>query len=117
VRHEELGPREHVQQEIEITQRVETVDQRVDAVDQRVGTVEGTVTKETQRVDEMGTRVNTLGTTITETSVVARSKEAPRRPGEGRPRGQSLTRLWSNRYNPKPVETINVLFGLIDRPR
>jgi outer membrane protein OmpA-like peptidoglycan-associated protein len=107
-------------QEVQITQRVETVDQRVDAVDQRVGvvdqrvgTVEGTVTKETQRVDEMGSRVNTLGATITETSEAARSAKEASLAAQAKADSvdSRLTRLWSNRYNPKPVETINVLFG------
>jgi len=106
--------------EIEINQRVETVDQRVDTVDQRVGavdtrvgTVEGQVTKESQRVDEVGSRVNTLGTTITETSEAARSaKEASLAAmAKAESVDSRVTRLWSNRYNPKPVETVNVLFG------
>jgi outer membrane protein OmpA-like peptidoglycan-associated protein len=100
-------------QEIEITQRVETVDQRVDTVDQRVGAVQGQVTKESQRVDEVGSRVTTLGTTITETSEAARSaKEASLAAmAKADSVDSRVTRLWTSRYNPKPVETVNVLFG------
>ena len=99
--------------ETEINQRVDTVDQRVDTVDQRVGTVEGQVTKESQRVDEVGSRVTTLGTTITETSEAARSaKEASLAAmAKADSVDSRVTRLWTSRYNPKPVETVNVLFG------
>jgi len=100
-------------QEIAITQRVESVDQRVDTVDQRVGVVQGEVTKESQRVDEVGSRVTTLGTTITETSEAARSaKEASLAAmAKADSVDSRVTRLWTSRYNPKPVETVNVLFG------
>ena len=99
--------------EIEMGQRVESVDQRVDAVDQKVVavdqkvvTVDGRVAKESQRVD-------TMGVTITETSEAARSaKEASLAAmAKADSVDSRVTRLWTNRYNPKPVDTVNVLFG------
>jgi len=99
--------------EIEMGQRVESVDQRVDAVDQKVVTIDGKVDKESQRVDEVGSRVNTMGVTITETSEAARSaKEASlAATAKADSVDSRVTRIWTNRYNPKPVESINVLFG------
>jgi len=106
--------------EIEMGQRVESVDQRVDAVDQKVVavdqkvvTVDEKVAKESQRVDEVGSRVNTMGVTITETSEAARSaKEASLAAmAKADSVDSRVTRLWTNRYNPKPVDTVNVLFG------
>ena len=106
--------------EIEMGQKIESVDQRVDgvdqklvAVDQKVVTVDGKVTTESQRVDEVGAKVNTMGTTITETSEAARSaKEASLAAmAKADSVDSRVTRLWTNRYNPKPVETVNVLFG------
>src|SRR5262245_16035152 len=99
--------------EIEMGQKVESVDQRVDAVDQKLVTVDDKVTKESQRVDEVGTRVNTMGTTITETSEAARSaKEASLAAmAKADSVDARVTRLWTNRYSPKEVEKLDVLFG------
>jgi len=99
--------------EIEMGQRVEGVDQRVDALDQKVVAVDGKVATESQRVDEVGSRVNTMGVTITETSEAARSaKEASLAAmAKADSVDSRVTRIWTNRYNPKPVDTVNVLFA------
>lgn len=97
----------------QIGQRVDTVDQQVDAVGQRVGKVEGRVTQESQRIEGVDARVNTIGTQITETSEAARgAKEASiAAAAKAEAVDQRVTRLWTNRYSPKLVDTVQILFG------
>jgi OOP family OmpA-OmpF porin len=89
------------------------IGQQVNTVGQRVDTVEGKVTQGEQRIDAVDTRVNTLGTTITETSEAARGAKEASIAAMAKAEGvdQRVTRLWTNRYNPKLAETVQVLFG------
>jgi outer membrane protein OmpA-like peptidoglycan-associated protein len=97
----------------QIGQRVDTVDQQVAGVGQRVDTVEGRVTQNSQQIEGVGSRVNTLGTTVNETSEAARGAKEASNAAMSKADGvdQRVTRLWNNRYNPKLVETVQVLFG------
>ncbi|HXJ83872.1 MAG TPA: OmpA family protein [Candidatus Methylomirabilis sp.] len=104
----------------EMGQRVETVDQQVaglnqqvNTVGQRVDTVEGRVTQDSQQISAVDSRVNTLNTSITETSEAARGAKEAAIAAMAKADGvdQRVTRIWTNRYNPKLVETVQVLFG------
>ena len=97
----------------QIGQRVDGVDQQVNAVGQRVGQVEGQVAQGSQRIEAVDTRVTTLGTTVTETSEAARAAKEASNAAMTKAEGVDarLTRLWTNRYNPKLVDTVQVLFG------
>jgi len=86
------------------------IDQRVDTVGQRVDTVDGRVTQEMQGVDaRFGTlegsvsQVNEVAKGARETSgsALAKADDTDRR----------LTRLWTNRHNPRLVDTVQVFFG------
>jgi outer membrane protein OmpA-like peptidoglycan-associated protein len=90
----------------ELTQRVDQVDQKVDAVD-------GKVAQESQRINGVGSRVSTMETTLTETSEAARNAKEASLAAQAKADGvdQRVTRLWSNRFNPKPVESVEILFG------
>src|SRR4030095_14767083 len=96
-----------------VDQRVDAVDQKVVVVDQKVVTVDGKGAKESQRGDGGEWSVNTMGVTLTETSEAARwAKEASLAAmAKADSVDSRVTRLWTNRYNPKPVESVNVLFG------
>lgn len=89
------------------------IGQRVDGVGQRVDQVEGQVAQGSQRIEAVDTRVNTLGTTVTETSEAARAAKEASNAAMTKADGVDarLTRLWTNRYNPKLVDTVQVLFG------
>ena len=97
----------------QIGQRVDGVDQQVNAVGQRVGQVEGQVAQGSQRIEAVDARVNTLGTTVTETSEAARAAKEASNAAMTKAEGVDarLTRVWTNRYNPKLVDTVQVLFG------
>jgi OOP family OmpA-OmpF porin len=101
------------QRDAQMNQRVEAVDQQVSAVGQRVDTVEGRVAKDSERIQGVDSRVNTLGATITETSEAARGAKEASNAAMAKAEGvdNRVTRLWTNRYNPKPVETVQILFG------
>jgi outer membrane protein OmpA-like peptidoglycan-associated protein len=101
------------QRDARIGQRVDTVDQQVSTVGQQVGAVDGRVTRESQRLDGVDARVSTLGTAVTETSEAARgAKEASlAATAKADSVDQRVTRLWTNRYNPKLVDTVQILFG------
>jgi len=109
---EELGKRE-----ADLSQRIVKVDDRVGEetlrVDKRVEGVEGRLTQEAQRVEGMGVRVGTLETSVTSTSEVVRSAREHADAAMAKAEGvdSRLTRLWTNRYNPKVVDTVNVQFG------
>jgi outer membrane protein OmpA-like peptidoglycan-associated protein len=97
----------------QIGQRVEAVDQQVNAVGQRVDGVDGRVTKESQRIDVVDSRVTTVGTTVTEVSEAARGAKDASNAAMAKAEGvdSRVTRLWTNRYNPKLVDTVQILFG------
>ncbi len=94
-------------------QRVDTVDQRVDTMGQRVDTVDGKVTQESQRIEDVGSRVSTLGATVTEVSEAARGAKEASNAAMAKADGvdRRVTRIWTNRYSPKLVDTVQVLFG------
>jgi outer membrane protein OmpA-like peptidoglycan-associated protein len=97
----------------QIGQRVDTVDQQVSTVGQQVSAVQGRVTQESQRLDGVDARVSTLGTAVTETSEAARGAKEASIAAAAKADGvdQRVTRLWTNRYSPKLVDTVQVLFG------
>jgi outer membrane protein OmpA-like peptidoglycan-associated protein len=100
--------------EAALGQRIGQVDDRVgqesQRVEQRVEKVEGRVTQEGQRVD---TRMNQVETTLVSTSESARAARERADAAMVRAEGvdSRLTRLWSNRYSPKVVDTVHVQFG------
>ena len=112
---EEMGKQEaQVGQRIgQVDERIGTEAKRVDAVDKRVDSVEGRVSQEAQKTDGMGVRVGTLETSITSTSEAARGarERADAAMAKAEAVDSRLTRLWTNRYNGKVVETVNVQFG------
>jgi len=89
------------------------MDQRVDAVDQRVTVVDGKVSTQGQQIDGMGSRVNTMETSITETSEAARGAKEAALAAQNKADSvdQRVTRLWTNRHNPKQVEAVEILFA------
>jgi outer membrane protein OmpA-like peptidoglycan-associated protein len=97
----------------QIGQRIETVDQQVSGVGQRVDQVEGKVTQDSQRIDAVDSRVTTVGATVTEVSEAARGAKEASNAAMAKAEGvdQRVTRLWANRYNPKLVDTVQILFG------
>ena len=97
----------------QVDERIGTEAKRVDTVDKRVDTVEGRVSQEAQKTDGMGVRVGTLETSITSTSEAARGARERADAAMAKAEGvdSRLTKLWSNRYNAKLVETVNVQFG------
>lgn len=120
---ETLGQRETV-----IHQQVDQrMDQRDARIGDRIGTVDNRVTGEAQRVDGIGQRVDGMGQRIgtVETSVgEASTAAAGARDAANSAKDTSssaltkaedsdrrLTKLWTNRYNPKVVESIDVRFG------
>jgi outer membrane protein OmpA-like peptidoglycan-associated protein len=101
------------QRDAQMGQRVDAVDHQVSAVGQRVDTVEGKVTQESQRIEGVDSRVATLGTQITETSEAARGAKEASIAAMEKADGvdKRVTRIWTNRYNPKLVDTLQILFG------
>ena len=106
--------------ESEIGQRIDTVNQKVDSVGQRVDTVDGRVTQDGQRIDSLGGRVGTVETRVGEVDQTARGaretgtaamSRADAAMGKADEVDRRLTRLWSNRYNQKLVETVDIRFG------
>ena len=107
-------------QDTQMGQRVDTVDQQVaglnqqvTTVGQRVDTVEGRVTQDSQQIAAVDSRVNGLGTSITETSEAARGAKEAALAAQAKADSvdQRVTRIWTNRFNPKVVDTVQVLFG------
>jgi outer membrane protein OmpA-like peptidoglycan-associated protein len=105
---EEMG-----KQEAQVGQRIGQVDERIGAEAQRVDSIEGRVSQEAQKADGIGVRVGTLETSITSTSEAARGARERADAAMAKAEGvdSRLTKLWSNRYNAKLVETVNVQFG------
>ena len=113
---ETLGQRETV-----IHQQVDQrMDQRDVRIGERIGTVENRVTGEAQRVDGMGQRLGTVETSVTEATAAATGARdaanaardtAASALSKAEDSDRRLTKLWSNRYNPKVVESIDVRFG------
>jgi outer membrane protein OmpA-like peptidoglycan-associated protein len=101
------------QRDAQMGQRVDAVDHQVSAVGQRVDTVDGKVTQESQRIEGVDSRVATLGTQITETSEAARGAKEASIAAMEKADGvdKRVTRIWTNRYNPKLVDTLQILFG------
>jgi len=112
---EEMGKQEaQVGQRIgQVDERIGTEAKRVDTVDKRVDSVEGRVSQEAQKTDGMGVRVGTLETSITSTSEAARGARERADAAMAKAEGVDgrLTKLWTNRYSAKVVETVNVQFG------
>jgi outer membrane protein OmpA-like peptidoglycan-associated protein len=109
------------QRETVINQQVDQrMDQRDAKIGERIGTVENRVTGESQRVDGMGQRLGTVETSVTEATAAATSARdsanaakdtATSALTKAEDTDRRLTKLWSNRYNPKVVESIDVRFG------
>src|SRR5499426_4279590 len=75
-----------------VDQKVDTVDQKVDTVSSQVKAVEASLGETTQLARGAGERAD---------AAMAKANGV-----DGR-----LTRVWSNRYNPKTVDTVEVYFG------
>lgn len=101
------------QKETVIGQRVDQQFEQRDArIGERFGVVEGRVSGEAQRVDGMGQRVGTLETSVTEATASAASARDTGNTALAKAEGtdKRLTRLWSNRYSQKVVDTVDVYF-------
>jgi outer membrane protein OmpA-like peptidoglycan-associated protein len=108
------------QKEASIGQRVDQqFEQRDTKIGERFGTVEGRLSGEAQRVDSvgqrvdgMGQRVGTLETSVTEATTAATGARDVGNSALAKAEGtdRRLTRLWSNRYSPKVVDTLDVYF-------
>ncbi|MBI3635246.1 MAG: OmpA family protein, partial [Candidatus Rokubacteria bacterium] len=85
--------------EVEIGQRIDDVNGRVRQETQRVDVIETSVSDGAQRVAGMSAAMQTL-----QSSVIQASTRADGIDGR-------LTRLWTNRHNPKVVETIEIHFA------
>ncbi|HEV8441178.1 MAG TPA: OmpA family protein [Methylomirabilota bacterium] len=97
-----------------IGQRVDQqLDQRDAKITERIGGVEGRVTGEAQRVDGMGQRLGTVEGSLGEVSATAAAGRDAGTSALAKADGvdRRLSRLWSNRYSPKVVETVDVFFG------
>jgi outer membrane protein OmpA-like peptidoglycan-associated protein len=101
-------------QKVEVVdQRVDTVGQRVDTVDQKVGTVDGRVSQEAGRIDKVGTRVDKVEGTVTEVGETAKGAKEIGNSAMAKADDvdKRLTRLWTNRFNARLVDTVQVFFG------
>lgn len=87
------------QKEVEIGQRIDGVDGQVRREAQRVDVIEVSVSDGARRVEGMNAKVETLQGSVTQTSTRADGIDS------------RLTRLWTNRYNAKVVETLDVHFA------
>lgn len=97
-----------------IGQRVDQqLDQRDAKITERIGGVEGRVTGEAQRVDGMGQRLGTVEGSLGEVSATAAAGRDAGTSALAKADGvdRRLSRLWSNRYSPKVVDTVDVFFG------
>ena len=102
------------QKEVAIGQRVDQQFEQRDAkIGERIGGVEGRVKGEAQRVDGMGQRLGTVETSVGEASTAAAGARELGAAAQAKADGvdKRLTRLWSNRYNPKVVDTVDLHFG------
>ena len=109
------------QKEAAIGQRVDQQFEQRDAkIGERIGGVEGRVSGEAQRingmgqrVDSMGQRIGTVETSVGEASTAATGAKEIGASAQAKADGvdKRLTRLWSNRYNPKVVDTVDLHFG------
>jgi outer membrane protein OmpA-like peptidoglycan-associated protein len=97
----------------QIGRQVETVDQQVSSVGQRLGAVEDRVAQDSQRIEGVDSRLGSLGTSVTEARETARDAREASSAATAKAEGvdQRVTRLWTNRYNPKLVDTVQILFG------
>jgi outer membrane protein OmpA-like peptidoglycan-associated protein len=77
-----------------------------DAMDQRVSTIEGRMNEMNQRLDKVGGQVQGLERGVS--GAQGKADEAARKAEtvDGR-----LTRLWSNRFNQKPADSLEVYFS------
>jgi outer membrane protein OmpA-like peptidoglycan-associated protein len=97
----------------QIGRQVETVDLQVSSVGERVGAVEDRVAKDSRLIEGVDARLDTLGSTATEASETARAAREVSSAATTKAEAvdQRVTRLWANRYNPKLVDTVQILFG------
>jgi outer membrane protein OmpA-like peptidoglycan-associated protein len=110
---ETLGQKETaINQQVEqrLEQRDAKIGERITGVDGRVSGVDGRVSAEVQRVDG---RLGTMDTSISEASATAASARETGNTALAKADGvdKRLSRLWSNRYSPKVVDTTEVYFG------
>jgi len=104
-------------QDAHVGQRIGQVDERIGSesqrVDKRVDTVEGRLSQEAQKTEGMGVRMGTLETTVTSTSEAARGARERADAALAKAEGVDgrLTKLWTNRFNSKVADTVNVQFG------
>ena len=109
------------QKETAIGQRVDQQFEQRDAkIGERIGGVEGRVSSEAQRIDGVGQRLDGVGqklgtieTSVGEASAAAASARELGVSSQAKADGvdRRLTRLWTNRYSPKVVDTVEVYFG------
>jgi len=109
------------QKEVAIGQKVDQQFEQRDAkIGERIVGVEGRVKGEAQRIDGMGQRVDGMGqrigtveTSVGEASTAAAGAKELGASAQAKADGvdKRLTKLWSNRYNAKVVDTVELQFG------
>jgi outer membrane protein OmpA-like peptidoglycan-associated protein len=110
---ERLGQKETaINQQVDqrLDQRDAKIGERITGVDGRVTSVDGRVSAEVQRVDG---KLGAMDTSINEANASATSARETGNSALAKADGvdKRLNRLWSNRYNPKVVDTTEVYFG------
>jgi len=106
---EQLGQRDAAMN----TQVTQTLDQRDTKLNDRITGVDGRVSAEVQRVDAIDQRLGTMDTSINGANASATAARDAGNSAVAKADGvdKRLTRLWSNRYNPKIVDTTDIFFG------
>jgi outer membrane protein OmpA-like peptidoglycan-associated protein len=116
------------QKETAIGQRVDQQFEQRDAkIGERIGGVEGRVSSEAQRIDGVGQRIDGVGqkldgvgqrlgtveTSVGEASAAAAGARELGVSSQAKADGvdRRLTRIWTNRHNPKVVDTVELYFG------
>ena len=102
------------QKETVIGQRVDQQFEQRDAkIGERIGGVEGRVSSEAQRIDGVGQKLGTIETSVSEASAAAAGARELGVASQAKADGvdRRLTRLWSNRYSPKVVDSVELYFG------
>jgi len=94
-------------------QVAQSLDQRDTKLNDRITGVDGRVSAEVQRVDAIDQRLGTMDTSISGANTSATAARDAGNSAVAKADGvdKRLTRLWSNRYNPKLVDTTDIFFG------
>jgi outer membrane protein OmpA-like peptidoglycan-associated protein len=106
---EQIGQRDAAMNQ----QVAQNLDQRDSKLNDRITGVDGRVSAEVQRVDAIDQRLGTMDSSISGANASATAARDTSNSALAKADGvdKRLTRLWSNRYNPKIVDTTEIFFG------